>query len=103
MEGKPAESGVTVKSTQDTNQSQTAKPIAKEESKDAANAKSKYPSAMPKIRMNLKYKPMPQITQCSHYIYNVPKVYEDSLNFNWKDKDYLISSDDRRYLKWLNS
>ena len=58
---------------------------------------------MPIVKMNLKYKPMPQITQCGNYLYNIPKVYEDSLNFNWRDRDYLITSEDRHWLKSLNS
>ena len=57
---------------------------------------------MPKVKMNLKYKPIPQITHCGHYLYHVPKVFSDSLNFNWNDRDYIISSDDRTFLTTLN-
>ena len=32
----------------------------------------------------------------------MPNVYKDSLNFNWADRDYLITSADCRYLKKLN-
>lgn len=53
--------------------------------------------------MNLKYKPMEHVTQAKHFIYNIPKVYHDSLNFNWRERDYLIASEDCHYLRNLNS
>ena len=46
---------------------------------------------------------MPHITQNENFLYNIPKVYEDALNFNWRERDYLITSDDRYFLKTLNS
>lgn len=53
--------------------------------------------------MNLRYKPMPHLTHSSFYQYHVPKVYTDSLNFNWKDRDYIITQDDRDFLNKVNS
>ena len=58
---------------------------------------------MPKVKMNLRYKPMPHLTHSSFYQYHVPKVYTDSLNFNWKDRDYIITQDDRDFLNKVNS
>ena len=65
--------------------------------------KPKYPPAMPKVKMNLRYKAMPHLTDSDFYQYHVPKVYKDSLNFNWKDKDYVMTQDDRDFLEKLNN
>lgn len=58
---------------------------------------------MPKVKMNLRYKAMPHLTDSDFYQYHVPKVYKDSLNFNWKDKDYVMTQDDRDFLEKLNN
>ena len=103
VEGKPAENGIAAKTTTQQAQPEQTKTAPKEESKDADTSKSKYPRAMPLVKMNLRYKPMPHITQNENFLYNIPKVYEDALNFNWRERDYLITSDDRYFLKTLNS
>ena len=46
---------------------------------------------------------MPHLTHSDFFQYHVPKVYSDSLNFNWKDRDYIITQDDRDFLKKVNS
>ena len=46
---------------------------------------------------------MLHITQNANFLYNIPKVYEDALNFNWRDRDFLITGEDRHFLKTLNS
>ena len=58
---------------------------------------------MPKVKMNLRYKEMLHLTDSDFYQYHVPKVYTDSLNFNWKDKDYVMTQDDRDFLEKLNN
>ena len=72
-------------------------------SKLTVKPKSRYPDAMPKVKMNLKYKPMKNITAAEHHIYHVPKVYHDSLNFNWRERDFEISSEERQFIKEINS
>ena len=52
--------------------------------------------------MNLKYKPMDQITKAKNYIVHIPKCFDDSLNFNWSDKDYLLKQQDSAALKEAN-
>ena len=39
--------------------------------------KSKYPPAMPDVKMNLRYKPLRHITHSDNYLYHVPKVFYD--------------------------
>ena len=58
---------------------------------------------MPEVKMNLRYKPLRHITHSDNYLYHVPKVFHDSLNFNWADRDYIITSDDRHFLSGLNN
>ena len=53
--------------------------------------------------MNLKYKPMKKITAAVHHLYHVPKVFADSLNFNWHERDFEITSEERHFLKSINS
>ncbi len=57
---------------------------------------------MPKIKMNLKYKPIEAITKAPHYIKYVPTVYMDALNFDFVDNDYEIDERDRKFLKDVN-
>ena len=59
---KPGENGIAAKTAQATAQAEQTKAALAEESKDAANATSKFPRAMPLVKMNLKYKPMPHLT-----------------------------------------
>jgi len=64
---------------------------------------NKYPAPMPKIKMNMRYKPMPELTQADRFLYHIPRVYKDALNFNWEDKDCLLTSNDRKFVKAINS
>ena len=50
----------------------------------------KYMRPMPVINLNLKYKAMEHITKADHYIFHIPKCFNDALDFNWGDKDYQI-------------
>ena len=63
---------------------------------------AKYMRPLPQIKMNLKYKPMDQITKAKNYIVHIPKCFDDSLNFNWSDKDYLLKQQDSAALKEAN-
>ena len=65
--------------------------------------KSKYPPAMPKVKVNLRYKPMPHLTHANHHLFHVPKVYADSLNFNWRERDFQNTSEERHFVASLNS
>ena len=58
---------------------------------------------MPKVKMNLKYKPMKKITAADHHLYHIPKVFADSLNFNWHERDFEITSEERHFLQSINS
>ena len=57
---------------------------------------------MPTVKLNLKYKPMENITQAPHYYKFVPTVYSDALNFDYADKDYEIREKDKKFLQTLN-
>ena len=48
---------------------------------------NKYPDPMPSIKMKMRYKPMPELTQADRFLYFIPRVYKDALNFNWEDRD----------------
>ena len=52
--------------------------------------KEKYMRPEPKIKLNLKYKPMENITHVGNYIVNIQKCYNDALNFNWDECDYQL-------------
>ena len=59
---------------------------------DAADAgKQPQPPKMPKIQLNLKYKPINEILQAEHFIKHIPKIYSDHLAFDYTEKDYEIS------------
>lgn len=65
--------------------------------------KSKYPDPIPKVKMNLKYKPMKQITHAEHHLYHIPKVFANTLNFNWRERDFEITSEERHFIRDINS
>lgn len=64
--------------------------------------KEKYPRNKPVIKMNLRYKPMPEVTQAPHFFKYVPKVFKDAINFDFTDKDYALNERDKQFLKDLN-
>ena len=66
-------------------------------------ATEKYQKPEPKVKMNLKYKPMEHITNVGNFYVEIPKCYNDALNFNWNECDYQIQYRDQKYLKELNS
>ena len=104
---KPAELGVRPDASKAPAQSEQTKKdatsLAQNIAKLSVQPKSKYPAAMPKVKMNLKYKPMKNITAAEHHIYHVPKVYCDSLNFNWRERDFEITCEERHFLRDINS
>lgn len=53
--------------------------------------------------MDLKFKPMLDITQVNHYIKYIPPVYDNNLFFDWQDTLYEINNNDRRFLAQLNA
>ena len=65
--------------------------------------KNKYPPPNPVVKLKLNYKPMPELTQADRFLYHIPRVFRDSLNFNWEDKDYQILWEDRKWLKETNN
>ena len=77
---------------------QVKEAIAKVESM----GKERYPRAMPVIKLNLKYKPMEQVTHAAHYIKYVPSVFTDALNFDFADSDYELREKDKLFLRELN-
>ena len=60
----------------------------------------RYPFAMPKIKMNLKYKFLPP---GPNYYKYVPKVHSDAINFDFAEKDYQHRESDRKHVDELNA
>jgi len=89
---KPGEIGVKPETTKTSTQPEEPKPdvatVTEDLAKLAVKPKCKYPDAMPKVNITMKYKPMKHITQADHFLYHVPKVYCDALNFNWRERDF---------------
>ena len=46
---------------------------------------------------------MHEVTQADHYFKYVPKVYSDSLNFDFGDRDYQLQERDKKFLRELNA
>ena len=63
--------------------------------KVASSGKEKYPRFEPMIKMNLRYKPMEEVTHATHYFKYVPDVFSDALNFDFADSDYEIVERDK--------
>jgi hypothetical protein len=54
---------------------------------------------MPIVTMDLKFKPMLDITQVNHYIKFIPPVYDlNNLFFDWDETLYELNHNDRRFL-----
>ena len=62
----------------------------------------KFPPAIPTVSLDLKFKPMLDITQVNHYIKHIPPVYDSNLFFDWHETLYELNSSDRRFLTTLN-
>jgi histone deacetylase complex regulatory component SIN3 len=59
----------------------------------------KFPPAMPTVTLDLKFKPMLDITQVNHYIKFIPPVFDNNnLFFDWGDTLYELNHNDRRFL-----
>ena len=71
--------------------------------KVATSGKEKYPRFEPLIKMNLKYRPMEEISQATHYYKYVPEVFSDALNFDFADSDYELVERDKQFLRELNA
>ena len=52
--------------------------------------------------MNLRYKPMEEVSHASHYYKYVPEVFSDALNFDFADGDYELVERDKQFLRDLN-
>ena len=57
---------------------------------------------IPKMKMNLKYKPMEHVTKVDNFFKFVPSVFSDSLTFDYHDRDYEIRERDRKFIHDLN-
>ena len=54
---------------------------------------------MPIVTMDLKFKPMLDITQVNHYIKFITPVYDlNNLFFDWDETLYELNHNDRRFL-----
>lgn len=62
----------------------------------------KFPPAIPTVALDLKFKPMLDITQVNHYIKYVPAVFDTNLFFDWHETLYELNNNDRRFLTSLN-
>lgn len=62
----------------------------------------KFPPAIPTVNLDLKFKPMLDITQVNHYIKYVPAVFDTNLFFDWHESLYEINNSDKRFLATLN-
>jgi hypothetical protein len=59
---------------------------------------------MPTVTLDLKFKPMLDITQVNHYIKFIPPVFNDNnLFFDWGDTLYELNHNDRRFLAQINT
>ena len=54
------------------------------------------------MHLDLKFKPMLDITQVNHYIKYVPPVFETNLFFDWYESLYELNNSDKRFLATLN-
>ena len=63
----------------------------------------KYQRPEPKVKMNLRFKPMEHVTHVGNYFVEIPKCYNDALNFNWDECDYQLQHRDQKFLQELNS
>ena len=80
-----------------------AKAIKEAMDKVVTSGKEKYPRFEPLIKMNLRYKPMEEITQAQHFYKYVPEVFSDALNFDYSDADYELVERDKQFLRDLNA
>ena len=52
-------------------------------------------NSQPKVKLNLRYK---NWTRPNFLIHHVPKVYKDSIDFDWSERDYILTNTDHRFL-----
>lgn len=56
----------------------------------------------PPAKPQLRYRPMPHLTQSTSYLKFKPKVYPEQLNFDWNENDYMVTGAARKALAQLN-